>query len=154
MLGHTVTSCSPRVAHTVHNMLSYLAAFAIAFFLAPLFTGLVELACSPVTIIVMSLLLPKRQDDNPRPPARVLMYALLVGLTSIGSAFAAVWFARLLFGWFHLSPTLVIAWALAIAYGLNGLREVKASGGAMVLPKFTRAVGDLLGIFLGAKHFL
>jgi hypothetical protein len=130
--------------------LRYLAAYLIVVFLAPTFGGLAELVCTPI----MGALLPKVRDGNPRTPARMRSYALLSGLTAIVAGFAAIWFARAVFGWLRVEPTIAIAWVLGVAYALNDLNQLRASQGEMIIPRFTRTVGDLFGIVLGARHFL
>jgi hypothetical protein len=84
----------------------YLAAYLIVLFLAPTFGGLAELVCTP---IMGALIVPKVRDGNPRTPARIWSYALLSGLTAIVAGFTAIWFARAVFGWLRVEPTIARA---------------------------------------------
>lgn len=131
----------------------YLAAYLIVLFLAPTFGGLAELVCTPIKGALL-MIVPKGRDGNPRALARWASYALLSGLTAIVAGFAAIWFARAVFGWLRVEPTIAIAWVLGVAYALNDLNQLRASQGVMRIPWFTRTVGDLFGIVLGARHFL
>jgi hypothetical protein len=101
------------------------------------------------------MLLPKPKNGNPRTPSRIWAYAFLSGFFSIAGAFAAIWFARLVFGWIRVQPTTTIAWVLGAGYVLNDIRMLKASTGSeMMLPRFTQAIGDLLGVIVGTVYLL
>jgi hypothetical protein len=89
-------------------MLRNLAAYLVAFFLAPTFGGLATLVSFPIIATV----LPKPRGDNPRTPSRIWGYAFLSGFFCIAAAFAAIWFARVVFGWFRVEPTVTIAWVI------------------------------------------
>jgi hypothetical protein len=132
-------------------MIRNLAAYVIAFFLAPTFGALGQLVFLPITLLLM----PKARDGNPRTIPRILVYGLLAGLFSVAEAFIAVWFARVLFGWLRVPPSVAIAWLLAAGYVLNDLRHLKASfGGSLVFPWLARTIGDVLGLILGAIYLL
>jgi hypothetical protein len=132
-------------------MIRNLAAYVIAFFLAPTFGALGQLVFLPITLLLM----PNARSGNPRTMPRIFVYGLLSGLFSVAEAFIAVWFARVLFGWLRVRPNVAIAWVLGVGYVLNDFRELKASfGGSLKFPRFARAIGDLLGLILGAIYLL
>jgi hypothetical protein len=133
-------------------MLRTLVAYAVAWLLAPTVSGLVEFLFFPIKI----LMLPKPKDGNPRTPARVWSYAILGGFASVLGAFAAVWFARVVFRWLGVEAILAIAVMIGISFTLNDLRRLKAAAvtGANAPVKAAQLVGDLSGVVLGAVYLL
>jgi hypothetical protein len=135
-------------------MLRNLAAYLIAFVIAPIFAGLSQFLLLPLTLPLTLTLMPKAKDGNPRTPARVWSYALLSGLTCIARGLATIWFARVVFAWFRVEPTVAVAWALGAGFALNHLGALRASNHVTIIPEFTETVGDLLGVILGATYLL
>jgi hypothetical protein len=130
-------------------MLRTVVAYLITLALAPSFAALLNLVFIPVAVAFV----PKGTD--PRSGGRVAVYGILRGLFSVAEGFAAVWFARLIFGWLHVNPTVWIAWSLGASFALNDFRMLRASVGSRLLfPRLAEMVGDLGGIVLGAAYLL
>lgn len=130
-------------------MLRNVAAYLVVFFVAPIFSGLITLISFPI----IALLVPKPRGNNPQTP-RIWGYAFLSGCFCIAGAFAAIWFARVVFGWFRVEPTITVAWVLGTGYVLNDLRRLKISETEMMAPRGAQLAGDLLGVALGAVYLL
>jgi hypothetical protein len=150
--GASFCPVTPRLfAPFISEMLRNVAAYLIAFILAPIFGGLAQVVLLPLTFLTR-----KAKDGNPRTPIRIWSYALFGGLTCIARGFAAIWFTRLVFGWFRVDPTVVAAWVLGGGFALHHLGALRASlfERAMFIPEFTETVGDLSGVILGGMYLL
>ena len=132
-------------------MLRNVAAYAVVCLLAPTFSGLVDFVFMPIIIPLILLTSPAPEGGGVRTPARMLSHALFTGIVSVISAFAAIWFARTVFGWFGVRFGVAIAWVLGVAFTLNNLSQMRRTPGTL---SFSRTIADLAGIVLGAKYLL
>lgn len=117
-------------------------AYLIAFLLSPTVAGLAGLVVLPIVLPILLCI----RKIKPLVAVVTFIIGVIVG-------FIAIWFASVVFGWFGLQPTIMMAVILAIGFLLNTLRRIDYMRKEIASDEAISGLGELLGIIIGTIYF-
>jgi hypothetical protein len=130
-------------------MLKTCFAYLLAFVTAPTIGALAQLVILPLSLLPLLT----KDETHSEQLRRWWMSALLNGLSCVLSGFVAVWFARWLFRWLGVSATFWLAGMLGLGFFFHDTSVIRRRPLARAL-HVVQLIGDLVGVYLGAIHFL
>ena len=82
------------------------------------------------------------------------LVAIITFTSGIVAGFIAIWFSSVIFRWFSLQPSIVMASILAVGFMFNDLRRIEYASKENTYIEIATGLGNLLGIMIGVIYLL